>query len=110
MFPYIRTVWLARNASQEKEASGDDGEASTEEGSRACEGRRPGEASANDEEVCVVQDSGDREKSKSGEPSGSEGALATQATEPAETETSQATNGLRVSAVKLGLAEGATGT
>jgi hypothetical protein len=85
---------LARKKCKSGEASGDDEEASTEEGSRACESRKPGEASTNNEEVSIGQGSRDHEKRKSGEPPGNEGTSATQATEPSETETSQATNGL----------------
>lgn len=85
---------LARKKCKSGEASGDDEEASTEEGNRACESRKPGEASTNNEEVSIGQDSRDHEKRKSGEPPGNEGTSATQATEPSETETSQATNGL----------------
>ncbi|CAD6226395.1 unnamed protein product [Miscanthus lutarioriparius] len=99
---------LASKKHKSGEASGDDEEASTEEDSRARESRKTGGTSANDKEVSAGQDSRDREKRKLGEPSGNEGTSATQAMQPSETETSQATNGLNND--KLRLAEGAIGT
>uniref|UniRef100_A0A0A9E773 SWIM-type domain-containing protein n=1 Tax=Arundo donax TaxID=35708 RepID=A0A0A9E773_ARUDO len=101
---------VAHKKRKSREVSGEGEDFSTDEGSLSRRKRNSGEASGEYEEVYTHQASLAHEKTKSGEASDDEETSATQVTQPSETESSQATDGLNDSSVKVGLAEGAGGT